>query len=257
MSRNTLVSIVFFIGLVVWIILDISYGVPVVVYIVWVAIYLIVSTLGSCILSMQFFIPAKCSGAVNSESIAITFDDGPLPGNTKDVLRILDEHQVKAAFFCIGQRVAKHPDILNEVYQRGHLIGNHSYWHGKTFDLQFASAIEKELEETDELITETIGHTPRFFRPPYGVMNPMVANAVRRRKHIVVGWSVRSFDTVIRDPEKLFKRITRSLKGGDIILFHDYSASTLQILPAFIEHVKKLGLKVVRVDELLKEKAYV
>lgn len=219
--------------------------------------YLVLCTIASCTLSMQFFIPAKCKGDVHSGSIAITFDDGPIPGNTKEILRILDEHQVKAAFFCIGHRIAKNPDVLREVDQRGHLIGNHSYWHGKTFDLQLASAIEKELKDTDEMITQTIGHTPRLFRPPYGVTNPMVATAIRRRKHIVVGWSVRSFDTVIRNPEKLFNRVTKSLKGGDIILFHDFSASTLHILPSFLEHVKKLGLKVVRVDELLKEKAYV
>lgn len=257
MSRNTLVSICFLIGLVVWIILDKFYDIPFVVYIVWISTYILIATLGSCILSMQFFIQAKCKGDVPSGSIAITFDDGPLPTHTKEILRILDEHQVKAAFFCIGHRVAKHPDILREVNERGHLIGNHSYWHGKTFDLQSASVIERELKDTDEMITQTIGHTPRLFRPPYGVTNPMVANAIRRRKQVVVGWSVRSFDTMIRNPEKLFSRVTNSLKGGDIILFHDYSANTLQVLPSFLEHVKKLGLKVVRVDELLKEKAYV
>jgi peptidoglycan-N-acetylglucosamine deacetylase len=72
----------------------------------------------------------------------------------------------------------------------------------------------------------------------------------------VIGWSCRSFDTVIKDPEKLFNRIEKSIKGGDVILFHDQSESMFKMLPAFLEHLNKVGLKVVRVDELLKEKAY-
>jgi hypothetical protein len=85
----------------------------------------------------------------------------------------------------------------------------------------------------------------------------MVAAAVREKGYVTIGWSVRSFDTIIKDHSKLLKRITRSLKSGDIVLFHDHSESMIQILPAFLKTIEDLGLKIVRIDELLKEKAYV
>jgi peptidoglycan/xylan/chitin deacetylase (PgdA/CDA1 family) len=84
----------------------------------------------------------------------------------------------------------------------------------------------------------------------------MVAKAVRQRNYTVIGWTIRSFDTTIRDRKKLLHRVTRSLSAGDIVLFHDYSDATLDILPAFLDHVKNLGLKVVRVDELVGERGY-
>nr|HPM31138.1 hypothetical protein [Chryseolinea sp.] len=72
-----------------------------------------------------------------------------------------------------------------------------------------------------------------------------------------IGWSVRSFDTVIKDSNTLMKRVTKSLKGGDMILLHDYCDVTIAILPALLDHINKLGLKIVRADELLNERAYV
>jgi peptidoglycan/xylan/chitin deacetylase (PgdA/CDA1 family) len=85
----------------------------------------------------------------------------------------------------------------------------------------------------------------------------MVAKAIGRRNYKVIGWSVRSFDTVIKDQEKLFKRVTRTLKDGDIILFHDHCETTIAILPRLLNHLSKNGLKVVRIDELINERAYV
>jgi peptidoglycan/xylan/chitin deacetylase (PgdA/CDA1 family) len=116
--------------------------------------------------------------------------------------------------------------------------------------------VARELADTDEAIRSAIGQTPRFFRPPYGVTNPMIARVVNRKQYTAVGWSVRSFDTVTDDRAKLLERVTRSLKGGDVVLFHDHCESTLEILPAFFEHVSRLGLKIVRIDELIGEKAY-
>ena len=136
------------------------------------------------------------------------------------------------------------------------MIGNHSYWHKATFDLQTAGKIGKELSDTDESIQQAIGVKPNLFRPPYGVTNPMVARAVKKAGYTTIGWSVRSFDTVIKDGVVLKKRITRSLKGGDVILLHDYSNTTLEILPALLDHISSVGLKIVRVDELLNQKAY-
>jgi len=239
------------------IIYDVYNNMPLWVYIILTLSYLFIYAAGSIILSMKFFLPVKYKGTAESKAIAITFDDGPVPGKTERILEILSRHQARATFFCIGNRVDKHPALVKRMHDEGHLLGNHSYWHGKTFDLQSSAKIEKELSDTDLALKKAVGITPRFFRPPYGVTNPMVATAVKQRKYETIGWSVRSFDTVTPDSKVLMKRITKSLKSGDMILLHDYCDVTISILPALLEHINKLGLKIVRADELLNEKPYV
>jgi peptidoglycan/xylan/chitin deacetylase (PgdA/CDA1 family) len=226
-------------------------------YAVVLIVYLNIQAYGASVLSAQFFLPVKYQGDTHSNKIAITFDDGPIPVMTEKVLDILSEYKAPAAFFCIGNRVNDYPLLTKRIHESGHLIGNHSYWHGAMFDLQSADKIAKELRDTDSAIQKVIHKKPNFFRPPFGVTNPMVATAVKKGGYKTIGWSIRSFDTVTKNGSVLLERVTKSLKGGDIILFHDYSTATLEILPAFLDEVAKLGLKIVRVDELLKEKAYV
>ncbi|MFZ6009875.1 MAG: polysaccharide deacetylase family protein, partial [Bacteroidota bacterium] len=106
-------------------------------------------------------------------------------------------------------------------------------------------------------IQKNIGFKPRYFRPPYGVTNPMVASAVKSLGYTTIGWSLRSFDTMYENSAALLKRVMSLVKGGDVILFHDYCDSTIEILPTVLMNIKKLGLKIVRVDDLLNEKPYV
>ena len=256
MLKFRTINIICLIVLMMLIIADRTYAISSVWYWVVVAIYLGVVTYGTAVLSAEFFLPVKYKGNEASNSVALTFDDGPIAGRTEEILSILKSHNVHAAFFCIGNRVESNPELTKRIFESGHLIGNHSYWHRATFDLQSPSSIGKELDDTDRAIFKSIGAKPAFFRPPYGVTNPMVAFAVKRGGYKTIGWSVRSFDTMIKDSKVLMERITRSLKGGDVILLHDYSNTTLEILPDLLDHIKKVGLKIVRVDQLLNEKAY-
>lgn len=257
MMKNRHTNIIFFV--IVSMVVAIHIRVPVSgwVYIGIVLTYLMIQLYGSANLSAQFFVPVRSSGDPLASFVALTFDDGPIPGKTESVLDILRMHGTSATFFCIGHRVKKNPELTKRITNEGHILANHSFWHGKLFDLQTTSKITDELTATDSVIHEHTGLTPRFFRPPYGVTNPMVSAAVKQKGYVTVGWSIRSFDTVTKDSAKLLKHITRSLKGGDIILLHDYSEAMIQILPALLETIHKLGLKVVRVDELLNEKPYV
>ena len=250
------VNIIFFVIILLLMAFDWSNALSPWWYALVAIIYLNIQAYGAAVLSAEFFMPVKFEGDRTSNKIAITFDDGPIPVMTDKILEVLSAHKVPAAFFCIGNRVNDYPALTKKIYDAGHLIGNHSYWHGALFDLQTPAKIAIELIETDSAIENVIHKKPNFFRPPFGVTNPMVASAVKKRGYKTIGWSIRSFDTVTKNGTVLFERVTRSLKGGDVILFHDYSAATLEILPKFLDHVAKLGLKVVRVDELLKEKAY-
>jgi peptidoglycan/xylan/chitin deacetylase (PgdA/CDA1 family) len=256
MSRYAVTNIVFIVLIAGSIALNTTLQLPVLWYLFLVLAYALITTYGTLYISAQFFMPARTKSIRSSNEIALTFDDGPIPGKTARLLEILKAHNVPAAFFCIGNRVNEHRDLVRRIHNEGHLVGNHSYWHKATFDLLPASKVEKELSDTNAAIKSSIGVTPKFFRPPYGVTNPMLATAVKRGGFTVVGWSVRSFDTMTEDRAKLFDRVTRSLKGGDVVLFHDFCDSTLDILPDFIKHVSDVGLKIVRVDKLLNEKAY-
>ena len=114
----------------------------------------------------------------------------------------------------------------------------------------------EDLRRMDSITKETTGLTLRLFRPPYGVTNPNLKNAISRGGYIPVGWSIRSMDTVIRDEKKLLRHVTKAIKPGAIILFHDTSRTTVAILPGFINYVKALGYEIIRLDKMLNLEAY-
>jgi peptidoglycan/xylan/chitin deacetylase (PgdA/CDA1 family) len=256
MLKVRTINILFLATLAFFIIYERMATLPILAFGLLVLAYLAIQAYGSAVLSTQFFLPVRCKGDKHSNAIALTFDDGPIPGQTEKILDILKLYEVPAAFFCIGSRVADHPGLAKRIYEGGHILGNHSYWHGMMFDLQTAERIGRELADTDDVIQRVIGVKPNFFRPPYGVSNPMVARAVRKGGYKTIGWTIRSFDTLIKSPVALMNRVTKSLKAGDVILFHDNGNTTHEILPALLDHLSKLGLKIVRLDELLNEKAY-
>lgn len=221
-----------------------------------IIVFVCVTTLGVFNLSLGYFHPVKSGGDQKGTKISLTFDDGPVPEKTKKILKILADHEVPATFFCIGSRVAANPEVVKEIDSKGHLIGNHTFTHSPTIDFFPKARISRELLDTDEMIFEILQKRPRYFRPPYGITNPMIARAVKEGKYVMVGWRLRSFDTMIKDSAKLFKRTARSLKAGDVVLFHDYSDSMITMLPRFLQHVREKGLSIVPLNELLNEKPY-
>jgi len=256
MLKFKTINIIFLLVTLVLLVFDRVLTISLTAYLVVAALYLMIVTYGTLVLSAQFFIPVKFKGNISSRAIAITFDDGPVPGKTEKILEILEAYKVSAAFFCIGHRIADNPLLIKQIHDAGHLLGNHSYWHKNTFDLQGTEKIEQELIATNKAIERAIGLKPNFFRPPFGVTNPRVAHAIIRGGFKTIGWSVRSFDTISRNPQLLLKRVTKSIEAGDVILFHDHGPITLDILPEFLDGIFARGLNIVRVDELLNEKAY-
>jgi len=250
MLDNKIVNRAALFGLFFLLCKDYYQDVPLWHYAILVLVVIALKTYGSIFISSNFYVKAFCKGSSESNTVALTFDDGPLPDLTNRILEILEAHQVKATFFCIGHRVEKHPELVQQIHAQGHLIGNHSFYHGKFFDLQTSSALSNELQMTNEAIYKIIGEKPTFFRPPYGVTNPALAKAITKGKYIAAGWSIRSMDTVANDEEKLFQKITRNIKSGDVILLHDYSETMINILPQLIEYIKSRELKIIRLDEL-------
>ncbi|SFP92116.1 polysaccharide deacetylase family protein [Parafilimonas terrae] len=219
-------------------------------------LYSLVLFYGCYFINSNFFIQTVCKANTSRKEIALTFDDGPLKNYTPQVLQVLKTHNIEAAFFCIGKHIEANEDLLKQVYNEGHIIGNHSYTHDKWFDLFSSAKISAELTATDNIIKNVTGRKPRFFRPPYGVINPNVKKAIVAGHYTTVGWSMRSYDTMIKDEQTLLKRITRSVKPGDVFLFHDSCQATLNILPIFIQHLRQKGFNIVRLDKLLDIDAY-
>lgn len=200
---------------------------------------------GAANIRSQLFVSAECRLGSPSE-IAITFDDGPHP-QTPEILDLLDKYQAKATFFVIGKNVEKHPEILNDILKRGHTIGNHSYHHGFWFSLKKSTQIIDELKNTEEIVFNKFNYKLKIFRPPYGVTNPAVAKAAKAMNYRVIGWSLRSFDTQIKSPDRLKKRVLGHLKGGDIVLLHDHAPAVIPTLESILKHLEQNGLKSVRI----------
>ena len=204
----------------------------------------------------NFHHPVICEGRTSEKSVSITFDDGPDALKTPLILKVLEKHQVHAAFFCIGKNISGNEQLVKKLTDEGHLAGNHSYSHSNWFDLFPARKMRGELLETDRLIQNITGTTPLFFRPPFGVVNPMVSNALKHKHWKVIGWNIRSLDTINRSPEKIRDNILRQLKPGAIILLHDFTPFTEHHLDELITGIRDAGYSIVRLDQLLKLPAH-
>lgn len=203
----------------------------------------------------NIYLHVLCKGQKKSNEICITFDDGPHEIITPEILTILDKYNVKATFFCIGEKLKKNKNLVNLIDKKGHIIGNHSWSHSWFFNFKSSTKLIGEITKTDLEIHNIINKTPLLFRPPYGVTNPPLAKALKQTDHTAIGWTIRSMDTV-KSERKVFNRLKRKLKPGSIILFHDNQQTTLSLLGKFIEYSEKKGMKFVNLDELLQLKPY-
>ncbi|MGN6439597.1 MAG: polysaccharide deacetylase family protein [Agriterribacter sp.] len=232
------------------------YGLPYYAFIILISVYAAALVYGSYNVRSNFYVKTFSSGKTNRKQIAISFDDGPAPAYTPEILKVLKEHNVQAAFFCIGKRISENEVLLRQVHEEGHIIGNHSYSHDLWFDLFSARKMAEDLRQMSEAMQKVIGLKPKLFRPPYGVTNPNLKKAIQKENYISIGWNIRSMDTVIKDAQKLFAKVTGSLKPGAVVLFHDTSKSTLDILSSFIQHAREKGYEIVRLDKLLNLEPY-
>lgn len=186
------------------------------------------------------------------KAIALTFDDGPSPHTTLQVLDILDKNNVKATFFWIGQRLKDYPQIAQQVVTAGHAVGNHTWHHW--YHLMDQATAAHELDDTAELIYKTTGITTALFRPPGGVLTNGVADYAKQKKYAIVMWSVDPMDYRPFDAQRLVNSVIRKAQPGNIVLLHDGGGNhraTVKALPEIIRKLKELGYTFVTVPELL------
>lgn len=215
----------------------------------FIVIWLLFSIICSFNIQSGAYIKTINAGTDKINQIYLTFDDGPV-SNTHEILEILDRYKVKASFFVKGENAKENEEILKKIRESGHCIGNHSFSHKSWFPILPVKKIREELEKTQTVLSQITGAAPQFFRPPFGVTNPLIAAALKSIKLKTIGWTIRSLDTVIKDHNKVISRVTRQLKPGCIVLLHDTTPEIGRILEAVLKTCKESGLKPVSLHKL-------
>jgi peptidoglycan/xylan/chitin deacetylase (PgdA/CDA1 family) len=184
---------------------------------------------GSFDIGLGYFVNSITHKRTKIKEVALTFDDGPTEFTPK-FLDILQENNIKATFFCIGKQIEKHPEIFQRIIAEGHTIGNHTYSHCNQTGFLSASKMVEEIEKCDEVMLKTGNLKTRLYRPPFGVTNPNIAKAIKQTGKKSIGWNVRSLDTITEDENRIYRKVTKGLKPGSIILLHDTSEKTYHVL---------------------------
>jgi len=193
-------------------------------------------------LKFNFFLNAKNNA--KKGCVVLGFDDGPDPEMTLKILDILEEHNAKAIFFLIGKNAIKYPDIVREIIKRGHVIGGHTLHHPANFGTIGLNRVEEEIMGGINAVEGIVSQKITLFRPPLGVSNPIIAAIVKKYNLQVVGWNIRSYDTINKDAQKMLHRITHKIKGGSSILLHDRVKNTVEILPDILKDIQDKKLNV-------------
>ena len=187
--------------------------------------------------------------------IALTFDDGPNPYYTPQVLAVLQRYGVKATFFCIGRQVASYPDLVKQEYADGNLVGNHS-WSHPNLALLSSDEIDSQINLTSNVIQQVIGVRPTLFRPPYGVVNARVLSKANLLGLTTIIWSDEARDWTTPGTSVIVSRILSLAGDGAIILMHDGGgdrSQTVAALPTIITTLRLRGYQFVTLQQMLKD----
>jgi peptidoglycan-N-acetylglucosamine deacetylase len=195
----------------------------------------------------------------NEKLIALTFDDGPDPESTPQILDLLKMYQAHATFFVIGNRIDMFPDVVQREAFEGHDVANHTNSHMYLTQKINGAAITKEIVKTKEKITAVTGKTCRWFRPPGGYFNEVVVNIARQHGYTIVLWSWHQDTRDWSSPgvEKIVNKVLDNARNGDIILLHDHvrgSRQTVQALKKILPELKRRGFRMVNISELMDHK---
>lgn len=196
----------------------------------------------------QVYVKALCRVKTAEKVVYLTFDDGPDAEQTPQVLDVLKRNNAKAAFFCIGSRIAGNEALLKRMADEGHLIGIHSFSHANSFPLFGRGRMLADIRQCQQAIEQATGSTTTLFRPPFGVTNPTIGKAVKNLNLKTIGWTIRTYDTNGANNAKIARRISRQLRPGAIILLHDRLPQSAERLQMVIEAVKVAGYEVGRLE---------
>lgn len=199
-------------------------------------------------------------GTEHFKYVALTFDDGPDPVYTSEILDILKEKRVKATFFLVGKNVEDYPQIAQRIAQEGHNIGNHTYSHKSLIPLSNKKTMW-EIKEAEKVIEEATGIRTTLFRPPRGIYSKFSRKFLKDERYTIVLWTISAVDWAELTPNSILKNVIKKVEPGTIILLHDSGdlitykggdrSATVKALPDIIDNLRSQGYEFVTVEQLI------
>ena len=185
--------------------------------------------------------------------VGLTFDDGPDPAVTPQVLDLLDAAGARASFFVVGERVRAHAQLARDIVRRGHRVENHSATHPNAFAFYGPARMARQVRGGQDAITEVTAQAPRYFRAIAGLRNPFLEPILCRQGLLLASWTRRGYDTAEREPERVLARLLDGLAAGDVLMLHDGHAArsasgqaiVLAVLPPLLAELRARGLRAV------------
>lgn len=197
--------------------------------------------------------------------ISLTFDDGPSRPSTEQLISVLRNLDIKATFFCPGVNARYHPDLLLQMHQEGHVIGNHSGWHSRKSGLKLGPD-DGHIADGEQAICDAIGMRPLLYRPPWGWMTPWEGRRLNQVGYKIIGWDVYTLDWHMPeiDGSQLAADACRDAQPGSIMCFHDAKAwekvwhktETIRAVQQIVLTLRDQGYEFVTIPELLTIPAY-
>jgi peptidoglycan-N-acetylglucosamine deacetylase len=257
MRKDYIWSITLLVSFLIWLIVPayrtaVSYA---------IGIHFIILYLGIQNLSFNFFLKSLCKKNNAGKRCALTFDDGPDPACTPQVLALLKKFNFQATFFIIAEKALKHPDICRMIVEHGHTIACHDLHHAYTSNFRMSKKMCYEIGQAQSIIASICGVMPRLYRPPIGLSNPHLRTALAKTAMICIGWSRSAGDAGNR-LRSSFANFVSLPQDGAVILLHDvlpvpaYKNEYFSSLEAMMRRLQAEQFEVVTVDKLFSEKPY-
>ncbi|RXJ02056.1 polysaccharide deacetylase family protein [Anaerobacillus alkaliphilus] len=213
--------------------------------------------ISNIILQQRYPETVVLQGPATANRIALTFDDGPDPRFTEQVLDILAENNVPATFFVMGSRAIAYPEIVQRMVSDGHIIGNHTYFHPNLVKEGDLATLEREVNRTEDTLNDIIGYRTKLFRAPYGFLYNELVEKIAELNYSIIVWSVDSLDWQEDPPTVIAQNVLDNVQPGAIILMHDGGdwdadrTNTIESLREIIPSLKQQGYEFVTVPTLL------
>lgn len=200
--------------------------------------------------------------ARGTRQLALTYDDGPNDPHTLRLLEVLAKHNVPATFFLIGRYVQQRPDIAREIVRAGHLVGNHTFTH-PALTFKSGNDVRNQLMDCRSALQDAVGEHSNLFRPPFGARRPAVLRIARKLGLEPVMWNVTGYDWSAPPAEIIERKVTRQIRGGDVILLHDGGhkqmgadrSQTVLATDHLIQRYKSEGYDFVNIEQMMKPRA--
>ena len=187
----------------------------------------------------NFYLPIVSRGSSGRRAVALTFDDGPDPQTTPELLRLLKKHRFTGTFFVNGRKAGLYPHLIEEILSLGHCVANHSYNHDVFMAFRGKQTVMRDIEAVQEVLHRH-GIVPLAFRPPAGITGPRLREVLQTKGMFAVNFSCRARDGGNRRLKHLAQKILRRLRPGDIVLLHDIAPRSAALLSFWVEEIDRV-----------------